>query len=245
MSDVAKEAKAGGHDAMVEPQQVWLLTPYFVGVVLFALAAWFLFGSDLASIPDAATPKFNKARIVPGPLRQVILTTDPPLLHINEFDRTCMECHRTFKNPDPRIVKLEQHSHVELQHGINTHCYHCHDFEDRNMLVLRNADTVPYTRVADLCAQCHTRIHADWLNGIHGKRLGYWDDGLGEQKPIVCTGCHDPHWPSRPAMQGMKPLAGPNTLRMGEHSPHSEHPGDAEHIEADPLQRAVHSSKGH
>lgn len=209
---------------------------FFVAPTFFALAAWFLFGPDLAGIPAAATPAFDRDRIVPGALRKVVLTTDPPSLHLNGFDRTCMDCHRAFDNPDPRIVHLAQHYQIELHHGINTHCYHCHDRQDRNSLTSRDGEKIPFPRVDELCQQCHSAIHRDWQEGVHGKRLGHWDAGKGAQQRIVCTGCHDPHWPSRPAMSGTQPLSGPHTLRMGE-PVHADAHHEAE--ARDPLQRAI------
>ena len=213
---------------------------FFVVPVFFGLAAWLFFGPDFVKIPTAATPKINPSRLVPGPLREVILTTNPPKIHINGFDRSCMDCHRTFFNVDPRVTKLEQHKHVKLHHGINTHCYNCHDAKDRNLLVRRDGTKIPFTAVPELCSQCHVRIYGDWQQGLHGKRLGYWAQTMGPQKAIVCTGCHDPHWPSRPAMLGMRPLPAPNTLRMGHEG---EEGKDLQHAERDPLQRATRNEK--
>ncbi|MFO1077626.1 MAG: hypothetical protein U1E73_07855 [Planctomycetota bacterium] len=216
---------------------------FFVAPTFFGLAAWFLFGPDCAAIPAAATPALAPDSIVPGPLRQVVLKTDPPTLHLNGFDRTCMDCHRTFTNPDPRIVHLQQHWQIQLRHGINTHCYHCHDRDDRNLLTARDGEKIPFPRVDELCAQCHPGIHGDWLLGVHGKRLGYWDPKRGGQDRIVCTGCHDPHWPSRPAMAGTQPLSGPHTLRMGTPAAADANDGGAAE---DPLQRAIlGTERGH
>jgi Cytochrome c554 and c-prime len=209
----------------------------FIAPVFLLLAAWFLFGAERTEKPSATTPKFNKATLGTGPARRYV-ATDPPVVHIHEFDRTCNECHKTFYNPDPRVTKLEQHRHIKLQHGINTHCYDCHHRLDRNSLRLKDGDKLSFAKLVSLCAQCHTAIYRDWQSGLHGKRLGHWDPTKGERKALLCVGCHDPHWPSRPAMSGVRPLPGPNTLRMGK--PSDDHSTES----PDPLQRAVHKTNG-
>lgn len=216
---------------------------FFVAPTFLALAAWFVFGPELTSVPAAATPAFDRATLTVASLRKIGQDTDPPTIHLHGFDRTCMDCHRTFSNPDPRVIRLAQHSHIQLQHGINTHCYHCHDPQDRNLLRGRDNETLPFTQVDQLCSQCHGTIHREWLDGMHGKRLGHWDGARGPQTRIVCTGCHDPHWPSRPAMSGTAPLSGPHTLRMGAATPMDEHPDPAGE---DPLLRALNGTRaGH
>ena len=207
---------------------------YFVAPFLLTLTAWFALGPRLSEVPSAPTPVFEEAALENGPRRQYV-ASEPPTVQLNEFERTCMECHKTFSNPDPRVTKLDQHRHIKLRHGINTHCYDCHDFEDRNRLALKDGQKVPFTRVVEVCAQCHGPVYRGWKEGLHGKRLGYWDESLGTREPIPCVGCHDPHWPSRPAMQGMKPLPGPHTLRMGEPAAHHTNGSD-------PLLRAIHGS---
>ncbi len=242
MSDAKQASDASGDGpAKAGPSQKRPFS-FFVAPAFFGLAAFMVWGPVKTEVPEAATPSINRARIQPAALREVLLTTDPPSIFLNGYDRACMECHRTFENLAPRMTDLQQHSHIEMQHGINTHCYHCHDYEDRNMLVLRDGTKVSFPEVPRLCEQCHQRLYEDWKVGVHGKRFGHWNTGIGEQTPIVCTGCHDPHWPSRPAMDGMRPMAGPNTLRMGG-TEYSAHDRPTDHGVC-PLRHAVHGHEG-
>jgi len=114
-------------------------------------------------------------------------------------------------------------------HGDNDSCLNCHAKDDREKLALRNGGLVGFDHVEQLCAQCHGPIYNDWERGTHGKTIGYWDLTSGESIKLSCTQCHDPH---QPTYQGMKPLPGPNTLRMGD-----KHGGHDQIDENNPLQR--------
>jgi hypothetical protein len=88
-----------------------------VGVVFLLLAAWFVAGPDLTSIP------LTKASIIPEeylsiqPRRSML--TDPPVIFIDGFERTCMDCHKMFPPRDIPAEWLLQHRHIVLNHGIN------------------------------------------------------------------------------------------------------------------------------
>ncbi|MHC4514029.1 MAG: hypothetical protein ACYTGW_02930 [Planctomycetota bacterium] len=207
---------------------------FLIGPFFLILAGWFLWGPELADIPDARSQKVDQAELHIGPHREVV--GDPPLLHINEFERTCMDCHRIFLSKDPGGKPLKQHTHIRLRHGVIEHCYDCHAREERDRLVLRDGMTVPFTEVVTLCGQCHTGILRDWKLGLHGRLNGYWDLGKGQRRRLLCTECHDPHRPAHPlmALERLKPLPPPNTLRMGTptlHDPEEHHDDD------DPLRR--------
>lgn len=209
---------------------------FLIGPVFLALAAWFVWGLDTAAVPPASTPGFDKVGISTKPLRKTL--SDPPTIHLHEFDRTCMECHMTFLNETPLVTELGQHKQIKLQHGVNNHCFDCHHVKDRDSLVLRRGKKISFDQVIELCAQCHVSIHRDWLMGLHGRRLGHWDTSQGERRQLGCTECHDPHRPRHPAMQRLKPLPGPNTLRMGTPTEHTDHGAE------DPLRRAGMPSAG-
>ncbi|PIE23553.1 MAG: hypothetical protein CSA62_06860 [Planctomycetota bacterium] len=211
----------------------WLVAPVF-----FALAAWFLWGPQLAAYPKEPVHRISKARIMPV-LRRAVLG-DPPQLMINGFERSCMDCHRTFLTKQPKAQGLMQHQHVVLVHGPNTSCMDCHDYEDRDKLKLNGGGLVSFRQTAQLCASCHVDIYSDWTRGIHGKAFGSWQKGSPERRQLGCTECHDPHMPRHPAMAAIRPLPGPNTLRMGKRG--QGHAED-EHQERDPLRKALQHYK--
>jgi len=205
---------------------------YLVAPSFLLAGAWFIWGLDVVDIPQARSEKVARAQLTLDPPRKIL--GDPPVIRINEFDRTCMDCHRIFQNKEPN-AKLEQHQHIRLQHGINARCYDCHCFEDRDRLVLRDGKTtVPYTAIVSFCAQCHVDKHRDWELGLHGRQIGFWDLSEGPRKKFLCTECHDPHRPRHPIMEGLAPLPSPNTLRMGRPAPHT---AEIDHKTRNPLRR--------
>lgn len=200
----------------------WAQLGFLIGPAFFLVAAWFLQGPDLVEIPEAPARVVDPAQLPIEPPRKIL--GDPPVIHINEFDRTCMDCHRIFLNREPR-QKREQHQHIKLQHGINAGCDDCHALEDRDRLVLRDGRTIPYTEIVSFCAQCHVDKIADWRLGLHGRRIGFWNASKGPHRKFLCTECHDPHRPRHPIMEGLQPLPSPNTLRMGEPGSHAADTG--------------------
>ncbi len=188
----------------------WLLGPLFLGV-----AAWFFLGMKSPDLPPKKLYPINQSAISTAPRRKMI-GVQPPKIHINGFDRTCNDCHNSFKSETPKIKGRLQHKEIILEHAINTSCFSCHDQKDRNYLISLKGEKIEYPAVVNLCAQCHVRIHRDWVKGSHGRSNGYWDTRKGPMKRLKCTQCHDPHQPRHPAMDPLKPLPGPHTLRMGE-----------------------------
>ena len=188
-------------------------------VVFLALAAWFLWGSPPANVPHAVTPVVDRSEIRPGARRQI--QGDHPVAHIAGLELKCNQCHSLFDPPVEPMHPLVQHTQIKLNHGINDRCFNCHDRENREMLALRGGRTIPFSRVARLCAKCHGPTYRDWQKGMHGKSMGSWDEHSPEQRRLRCSECHDPHSPAFPLY---KPLPGPHTLRMEETkpSPHEE-----------------------
>ena len=207
-----------------------------IGPIFFTLATVFMLIPDHGAAPAAETPPFDRALLTTSPSRRPI--QDPPMVRVNGFDRTCMDCHRLFKsaNDDPRA--LNQHVDVRMAHGPNIRCGTCHDWDDRDRLKRLDGTTQGFADSTALCAQCHQRKHEDWTCGIHGRSNGHWDESRGERRRLSCTECHDPHQPRHGAMTPIRPLPGPHTLRMGDG--HVPPHGDEE----DPLQRAF-GNAGH
>ncbi len=183
-----------------------------IGVAFFALGVYFVFGEPAFQQPSAATPAFDISEIDPSPRRTIL--GDPPMVTIDGYEQRCNSCHKLFKTVlDPnRTRERTQHLDFTLEHGMNDYCFNCHDVDNRERLVLHDNSTVGFTDVALLCAQCHGPVYRDWDNGVHGKTLGAWSPEVGIQHKLTCTNCHDPHSPAYPPI---KPLPGPNTLRMG------------------------------
>ena len=216
---------------------------FAVALVFILFAVHFVRTPNRLDIPVSGT---LDAGIIPqGALstapRRTILQ-DPPTRFIAGFDRTCMDCHRTFPPREDPPVALLQHKHIVLDHGINSRCSDCHYPVDRNRLKMHDGTVVGYDEVVKLCSKCHGPTYRDWQHGAHGRTNGYWDSTAGEQIRLKCTECHDPHMPRVPAMDPIQPLPGPHTLRMGDQrkDPHQEL-----ETQRDPLIRALHEVEPH
>jgi hypothetical protein len=125
-----------------------------------------------------------------------------------------MDCHSLFPPREETPEHLLQHGHIVLDHGINDRCRNCHDPNDRNKLILHGGQVIGYSEVVRLCSKCHGPTYRDWQKGVHGRANGYWDTSRGPRHRLKCIQCHDPHAPYSPAMDPLKPLPGPDTLRM-------------------------------
>ena len=190
------------------------LSPVLMGVIFLGLAAWFVWGADLVRIPRTNAVPIAPGHLDTAPRRDAL--GDPPLIVIGGFRRACMECHRFFESAPETARRLNQHTHIVLDHGLNDRCFNCHDRDDRNRLALRGNKTIPFTEAPRLCAKCHGPTYRDWQHGMHGRTNGYWDETRGEARRLKCVECHDPHAPAFPAFE---PLPAPNTLRMGKARP--------------------------
>lgn len=210
----------------------WLIGPAFL-----VLAAWFVFGPAVTTVPPALSPSVAAAAIDPGPRRD--LASDPPRVTLGGFERTCMDCHRLFQTSDDRPRVLQQHADLVLDHGPNVKCSTCHHWTDRDRLARIDGTPLPYSEGVALCAQCHSSRHRDWEAGVHGRATGAWDPRRPDRMRLRCTQCHDPHAPHRGAMSPVAPLPGPNTLRMGGASEHDHDAGTH-----DPLMGALRRFAG-
>jgi hypothetical protein len=185
---------------------------FVIAPVFLALAAWFLWGPDGLELPESVPAVVDASLLDTAPRRKAL--GDPPVIVVDGFERTCMDCHRLFQPRDDTPVELMQHRHVVLDHGINHRCRNCHHPDDRDRLVLHDGTVIDYSHVVELCAKCHGPTFRDWERGAHGRTNGYWDAGAGDIRRLRCTECHDPHQPRRPAMDPLRPFPGPNTIRM-------------------------------
>lgn len=211
-----------------------LMAGLFVGPVLFGLGALLYFGPRGLDLPEGEARAVHRSLLDTGPRRVPI--GDSPVIHINGYERTCMDCHRLFPAADLPPAQLKQHTHILLDHGINDRCRNCHDVRDRDRLVLHTGETIGFSEAVRLCAKCHGPTFHDWQNGAHGRSNGYWDETRGARRRLGCTECHDPHRPRHPALDPMPPLPGPRTLRMGAPAPRAE--GEAGG-QRDPLREAI------
>ncbi|MHC4427396.1 MAG: hypothetical protein ACYS0D_02180 [Planctomycetota bacterium] len=182
-----------------------------IGPVFLALAAWFWFSRNDVSVPHTGAVEVARADITTRPMRQPL--PDPPFIISGGYRLSCMECHRLMTPPVQPHPRLMQHRHIQLGHGVNDQCFNCHDRLDRERLLLRTGETVPFADAPRLCGQCHGTTWRDWQRGVHGRSNGYWDRSRGTLRRLSCVNCHDPH---APAFDPMVPLPGPRTLRMGE-----------------------------
>ena len=184
---------------------------WLTGPIFFVVAIIFVFLPESVDIPIISGINVISNPIAPVPIRQPL--GDPPVAVVNNFERTCVECHKLFKSKSPNTARVNYHENIIMDHGANDQCINCHDYQDHNKLVLLGGKTILYSETVKLCSQCHGPTYRDWQKGMHGKTLGYWDISKGESRRLVCTECHDPHAPAYPVFP---PFPGPNTLRMGD-----------------------------
>jgi hypothetical protein len=187
------------------------LVRWTIGPVFLVLAGWMFVIRDRTDIPHTGRVQVAWDEITTDPMR--IPLDDPPHIVVAGFELECMECHRMFESlPDtPRWIM--QHRHILLDHGLSDRCLDCHDRDDRNRLALGGGETVPFADAPRLCAHCHGTTWRDWERHVHGRTIDSWDETRGPRRRLSCVECHDPH---APAYDPMRPLPGPNTLRMGE-----------------------------
>lgn len=187
-------------------------------VILGLCSLLFLFMPQHSQPPTSITPEFDSALLSTDPLRTPL--GNPPMSKINGFMRDCQDCHEIFKSAQNHNDGEEQHRHIHLQHGLNDDCLNCHSDADRNKLQLHGNKTVDFDQSEMLCAQCHGTTYRDWRNGSHGRVQGSWLSYSEDRTSLTCVACHDPHKPSFP---GIKPLPGPQTLRMSPSSGYRQH----------------------
>ena len=216
-----------------EPENAHLVG-YLVGPLLVILAIYMWAESKTNEVPSAATPAFDFELLSTGPRRDVL--GDPPVTLVAGFKQRCNACHKLFTSTWDGTRALQQHTHIEMGHGINHSCANCHAREDRERLVLHDGTDVAYAEVGTLCRQCHGPVYRDWTRGAHGKTVGSWIPGSADAERLTCTACHDPH---SPRYEGIKPLPGPNTLRMGDPSETVRHQSN------NPLRRWELGGAGH
>ncbi len=207
----------------------------WIPAVFFGLSAWFFLrpGPDLPSLPGTAV--ITAADIDPAPRREI--PSDPPTIVTGGYDKRCSDCHQLFETSLEETTPQGQHDDIVFDHGFNNHCANCHSYENRDKLVLYANREIGYDQVEELCRKCHGPTYRDWAKGMHGKTLVTWDAGSPDQGHLKCTQCHDPHAPAFPPI---KPLPGPNTLRMGD----QDHDGSHE-IERNPLLRHMRAKESH
>jgi hypothetical protein len=113
--------------------------------------------------------------------------------HISSFP--CNNCHSESLESlqQPGIKKA--HWNISLNHAGQDvmNCQTCHSSSNLNELTSLTGNIISFDHSYQLCRQCHSQQHDDWIGGAHGKRLGGW------APPRVinnCVNCHNPHEPA-------------------------------------------------
>ena len=204
--------------------------PYFAFIAILVVGGLFLLfsilrgGAEHLSVISsgrvahgpAEYPKiFEDALLAPPPRGDVDgkeaghIQVPPPPFSPDMFP--CSECHKDL-NTDPKPRTLTQaHEEIVLGHGgENRWCYDCHNPDDRDKLRMANGTVVEFAESYRLCGQCHGEIYRDWRDGIHGRRVGYWD---GTKRYLLCAHCHNPHRPRFQALAPLPPPVRPDFLR--------------------------------
>lgn len=150
---LAEQVSSAGGSRGAQGSPAWV--GYLIGPVFLLLAAWFMWGPDFIP-PRGMIPVIDAALITPAPPRSIL--ADSPTINISGFERTCMDCHRLFPPADDPPARLMQHSHIVVDHGINKQCRNCHDAADKNRLKTREAESITFSQVVRLCADCQGPI---------------------------------------------------------------------------------------
>lgn len=199
------------------PDLAWF--SYLVGPVFFALAAWCLWGPDVAEIPRRAPSHVEPSRLSFAPPRKSLGET--PAVEVEGVRRACTDCHHLFPPSEETPTELVFHRHIRLEHGMNDRCRNCHAIGERNLLVLHGGQLVSFAQSPLLCAKCHGPTYRDWEYGAHGRTNGYWDASRGEVRRLQCVECHNPHDPAVEDMDPIAPLPAPHIpLRHGSREAH-------------------------
>ena len=111
--------------------------------------------------------------------------------------KDCARCHKPDQEPyrDESLPPgQDAHWDVAIHHAGDMECFSCHKKEDPEKLVsVISMDATLETAYLH-CGSCHKDQFQSWLGGAHGKRVTGWD---GVRIIQNCTGCHEPHSPSR------------------------------------------------
>ncbi len=128
----------------------------------------------------------------------------PPPPFSEEGIFPCSECHADMEVNRERRELEDFHDDIHLEHGpADRWCFDCHNPDDRDSLRLVNDTLIGFDESYRLCGQCHGTIYRDWREGIHGRRVGYWN---GAKSYLLCAHCHNPH---SPRFRPLKPLPPP------------------------------------
>lgn len=212
LDELAHPHSQGDRNSHIPGGALWAMLGF--GVLAYYLSAL----PAVPEMPLGRTPAFDTSLITPGARR--IPIGSPPRIQVGYYEYGCNECHGLFVSAPERQGRLAQHTHIELNHGLNARCFNCHDRFDRDRLTLRDGSLIGFDQIPTLCSQCHGTTFRDWERGMHGKDLGTWDRDMGSWRRLTCAECHDPHAPAYPRFV---PLPGPNTMRMGKSIGVSQH----------------------
>jgi nitrate/TMAO reductase-like tetraheme cytochrome c subunit len=129
-----------------------------------------------------------------------ILPSSGPSSKTNHFNvaATCLNCHRSAAidkavggRGDNRPVNFEDsiHGQALLKSGLKVapNCVTCHGFHDI-FPPESPSSSVNRARIPQTCGSCHSRILAEFDEGVHGAALA-----KGNPKAPVCVDCHSAH----------------------------------------------------
>jgi hypothetical protein len=134
----------------------------------------------------------------------------PPPPFSEEEIYPCSECHSDMEVNTARRDLEDFHDDIRLDHGpADRWCFDCHNPDDRDRLRLVNGTLIGFEESYRLCGQCHGTIYRDWREGIHGRRVGYWN---GAKSYLLCAHCHNPHAPRFSEIEPLPPPVRPQFL---------------------------------
>jgi hypothetical protein len=144
-------------------------------------------------------------------LRQKRLLVVPPPSFRDPKMFPCSACHIGEPNRNKRKLTKAHETHKMLHGGEHMWCFHCHAPKKVDRLRLADDTEISFERSHLLCFQCHGDKTRDWVAGIHGRTVGYWN---GPKRYLLCTHCHDPHNPKPRKIKPMPMPTPPHLIMM-------------------------------
>jgi len=138
--------------------------------------------------------------IVPSPQegRSFILDHEGRRIQLTERElpprwQECHLCHPAKQKEfiHKKTTTLIEHKSIRVMHGrFEIMCQHCHDVNFYNYLRSTEVGPASFENSSGVCQRCHADRYKDWREGIHGKRVGSWNEGIIQ---FQCIDCHSPH----------------------------------------------------
>ncbi len=124
----------------------------------------------------------------------------------------CHPCHphKQKEFMSTKSTTLIEHKNIQIEHGrFEILCQHCHNVNDSNYLRAHASGPSSFQNSSNVCERCHADRYRDWVEGIHGRRVGSWNQ---QKAQLHCIDCHSPHDVAFKPMKASPPPVAPKFL---------------------------------